>query len=164
MFVYALLITIGVSVISLNCKGFKRSTDYIKDILRNHKPTILYLQETWHLSNNVGMFSELFDFMYFETSGVPCDERILAGRPYVDLATIYNHHIAHRVTRIKSSCRSLCGISIQRDGALPMMLINVYMPCDANSRVETSGDFNETVLAIEILLAPHDRLSVVIGI
>ena len=30
------------------------------------------------------------------------------------------------VTHIKSSCRRLCAISIQQDGALPMMLINVY--------------------------------------
>ena len=64
--VYTLLITIGVSVISLNCKGFKRSTDYIKDNLRNDKPTVLCLQETWHLSNNAGVFSELgVDCMYF---------------------------------------------------------------------------------------------------
>ena len=43
------------------------------------------------------------------------------------------------------------------------MLINVYMPCDANSRVETSGDFNDTVLAIESLLAPHDSQVIVCG-
>ena len=36
------------------------------------------------------------------------------------------------------------------------MLINVYMPCDTNSRVETSGDFNDTVHAIESLLASRD--------
>ena len=43
------------------------------------------------------------------------------------------------------------------------MLINVYMPCDANSRVETSGDFNDTVLAIESLLASHDGQVIVCG-
>ena len=43
------------------------------------------------------------------------------------------------------------------------MLINVYMPCDTNSRVETSGDFNDTVLAIESLLASHDGQVIVCG-
>ena len=40
-----------VLICSLNCDGFNRNTDYIRDVLATRKPDMFCLQETWLLDS-----------------------------------------------------------------------------------------------------------------
>ena len=47
------------STISYNCKGYFSSADYVKDIVNEYTPTVICLQETWHLDSKVSKGDEM---------------------------------------------------------------------------------------------------------
>ena len=46
-------------IATLNCEGIKRSRDYINNYLHYSSCDILCIQETWHLDENIYIFSTI---------------------------------------------------------------------------------------------------------
>ena len=71
------------TAISLNVKGVIRCADYIHDLIHEHNPLFVCLQETWHLFNTRRVLGYISDsHLYVEKSGVDSDKSILIGRPH----------------------------------------------------------------------------------
>ena len=158
------LIYMALSVITYNCKGFQSSSDYIKDVILESKPLIMCLQETWHLQTNVSAFASLSpEYMFYDTSGVDCSESILAGRPYGGLAIFYKRSIAHNVKHIKTQSRRCCAVLVHEENCVPLMIINVYMPCDNYSTRTVCQDFCDVIAEIEELLNDYDGAVLLCG-
>ena len=122
-------IIMALSAISYNCHGFSGSADYLRDIVDAFDPTICCLQETWHISSNASIFACVSkDYMYYDVSGVDESERILSGRPSGGLAILFKRSIADKVTFVDTGNRRLCACVLHCDGALPLLIVNVYMP------------------------------------
>ena len=146
----------ALSIVSLNCKGFNRTCDYIKDIVSEKEPLFIFLQETWHLSSNASVLSNVSDsYLYKETSGVDSSARILAGRPHGGLAIFFQRSIADKITHISTDNRRICAIKFETGGYAPLLLINVYMPCDTQSVNSVNPIFVDTISDIELLMSEH---------
>ena len=66
------------TVFTYNMKGFHTNVDFIRSEIREHKPDVVMLQETWHLSNSYQHLSSVHkDYMYVEQSGVDSQTEIL---------------------------------------------------------------------------------------
>ena len=78
------------SVYSLNCEGLKRSSSYIKELLKSTSCDILCLQETWLLESNNYLLSNIdSNYLYTAISGVDSSKEILKGRPSGGVAILY---------------------------------------------------------------------------
>ena len=146
----------ALSIISLNCKGFRHTSEYIKDTINEKQPTFLFLQETWHLRNTTSYLNNVSnDYLFKETSGVDCTAGILIGRPYGGLAIYFKRSMADKIERVPCDNRRICAIKYQPEGQVPLLLINVYMPCDTQSSTSLNPVYADTITDIETLMSDH---------
>ena len=82
MSLFSTFIIMAFSLLSLNCKGFKNACDYVRDITIEKEPLFIFLQETWHLSNDSDILNFSEHYFYKETCGVNNSAGILSGRPH----------------------------------------------------------------------------------
>ena len=154
----------SLSISSYNCKGFLNSRDYLCDIVQRNPPLIVCLQETWHLSNHTSMFTSLgTDYLFYDTSGVDCNRSILQRRPHGGLAIFYMKSIADKIKVAQSDCKRICACVINEDGCAPLLLINVYLPCDSFLAHTVNSNYIETLSAVESLLNDHTGDAVLCG-
>ena len=95
------------------------------------------------------------DYMFHEVSGVDCSQKILAGRPHGGLAVLYKRSIADKIKTVRCESRRMCAVTLSLDGHLPLLLINVYMPCDTMSANILNTEYNDVLCEIEALLSKH---------
>ena len=127
-------------VMSLDCTGLDRSLEYIRDVLEESKPHIMCLQETWHLSRNYSKLNNIHDdyILMTDINGVNCQEKILPGRPYGELAIIVRRSIADTISKVKIDSRRVCAVALNDNVDTKLTVINVYMPCDNNNAHEVN--------------------------
>ena len=71
------------------CEGFVRNSVFIKDLLSNHNPDILCMQETW-LNENCYKINYLHDgYLSISKLGVDSSDAILTGRPKGGVSIMY---------------------------------------------------------------------------
>ena len=145
----------AVSVSSLNCHGFDKCSLYIKDSMCEKEPHFKLVQETWHLPNNSSVLSNVDkNYMFKETSGVNAHDTIISGRPFGGLATYFMKSFADKVERVNCKNKRICAIKYCNAKSFPMLILNVYMPCDDQSRTP-NPEFVNTLYDIESLITGH---------
>ena len=69
------------NILSFNCEGVARNSDYICHVLDLHRCDILCLQEIWTLDNTIDILGTIHkDYDFMGISGV-ANDIILKGRP-----------------------------------------------------------------------------------
>ena len=141
----------AVTIRSLNAHGFKNSRDYIESSLNDNEPEVLLLQESWHLSNDIACLNISKDYMFKETSGVDESSRILAGRPFGGLVNYFMRTFADKIKRVPCDNKRVCAITYQSENKLPLLVVNVYMPCD-NQTMTVNPVYLNTIHDVESIL------------
>ena len=90
-----------------------------------------------------------------ETSSVDSSLNILTGRPYGGLAILFKRSLADKIRRVDCANKRICAIRYHQDGKAPLILINVYMPCDTESIHCLNPAYSDTISDIEMLLFDH---------
>ena len=63
--------------------------------------------------------------------------------------------MADKIKVVQSDCKRIFACATNQDGCAPLILINVYLPCDSFSANAVSYDYTETLSAVESLLNNH---------
>ena len=101
------------NIATLNCEGIKRSRDYINNYLYCSSCDTLCIQETWHLDENIDLFSTISsEYVYIAKSGVDSGARILPGRPKGGVGIFYKKSLSDKIIHVSSHSRRVSGIII----------------------------------------------------
>ncbi len=143
-------------IATLNCEGIKRSSEYIRNYLINNSCDILCIQETWHLDDNINLFSSIHpDYLYTAISGIDSREQFVLGRPKGGVGILYKKSLCSKITPIKSSNRRVCGIKIMFTPVFSCLLLSVYLPCDNQSGTVTT-EYYDCIQYVESLFNSTD--------
>ena len=94
------------TVVSFNCDGINNSAAFINDFLDSEHTDIICIQETWLLDADLSKLGRIHTgYLFSGNSGVDARERILAGRPDVDLRAVLPLHGAR-------PCHTMCVLFI----------------------------------------------------
>ena len=109
-------------------KGLNNSDEYVRDIISQHQPDIICMQETWHLDNACEQFSKL-DYQYFfvEQSGCDSAETILQGRASGGLAIMYRKDIAGNIVRVTTDSKRICAIHLKSKCGYKILLSSQFI-------------------------------------
>ena len=66
-----------------------------------------------------------------------------------DNAITYHKKIAKHITHIKSTNRRVCGIILNYENFFSCMLLNLYLPCDNFSNVQTTDEYINCIEYVE---------------
>jgi exonuclease III len=145
---------------SCNGRGYNLSKqNYVKDLLS--RCTILFLQEHWLSEDQCMLLDDLRqDVSHFAVCGFSNIE-VLSGRPFGGCAIIWRHDLLHNMRRIHVNSRRViaatCEIASRR-----LLFINMYLPCDDNTSINTDSFLNE-ILSCESLLDEFLDYEIIIG-
>lgn len=137
-----------ISVLSFNCKSFKRSMECVASF--SEKADIIALQETWLLPHEISELGRVNrNFSYHGKSAVDTSQGILRGRPFGGVALLWN--------KLKFSCVSVVDCKSDRITALKFsamgrdfIVFSVYMPTDCSENLlEYVQCLSEIVAIIE---------------
>ena len=126
------------------------------DLIHEHNPMVLCLQDTWHLDNACNsIFRDVSErYLFLDSS-----ESILSGRPHVGTSILYNENFASNVMYIPVANKRICVIKRTPNNGTTLIIASVYTPCD-NMRVTTSSPENlETISELEFIC---DKFSIFI--
>ena len=117
-----------IHTLSYNMTGFRTGADYIKDVIRQSEPTIVFLQETWHLANACNHLGQIDDdYFFIECSGVDCSNAIMSGRPSGGVVILYKKSIAGSINKVTSSSNRICSVLLSsKDGLNDILFINIW--------------------------------------
>lgn len=148
------------NIISYNCEGVKRSSNYIADLLQTTKCDILCLQELWVLDSNINYLSTIHrDYEYYGISGVDANIKILCGRPKGGVAILYKKSLSRYVEHIKLENRRMCAIKLNMANNFSCIVFNVYLPCDSFSNNVACSLYTECIDYIEGKMSSLDSNS-----
>ena len=120
----------NLSIVSLNCNGFKSSSGFISSLF--HECDIAILQETWLLPNELCLPSNLrFDCDAYSTSAVDLSNGILIDRPSCGLTFMWKAKLSRFITVRRYDSPRIFELSLTCDGKT-LLLLNVYLP---NTRI-----------------------------
>ena len=74
---------------------------------------------------------------------------------HTDNQTLYQRYLPDKVKVMKCESRRLCAITLSLGGYLPLLLINVYMPCDTMSVYNENDVYSDVICKIESLMSDH---------
>ena len=94
------------------------------------------------------------DYLFKEASAVDETKKILTGRPFGGLATYYLKNFGDRVNRVSCENKRICAIKYQDTSCLPLLIVNVYMPCDNQSQI-INPEFYDAIQSCELLVQEH---------
>ena len=144
-------------VASLNCEGFRRSEDYIRDYLNESQCDILFLQETWLLNSNLDMLVRCHNqYLTHGKSGVDQNAEILYGRPSGGVAIVYKKTFGKLVKPINCNNRRVCCAMLSLDGETRIFICCLYLPCDNYSNTEVSHEYESCLHDVECIMNAHE--------
>ena len=119
------------------------------------KPDVVFLQETWHLSNACEKLGTLHkDYTYFEQSGIDSNSTIILGRPKGDLAILFKRSLAGYMSKLETNSHRVCAAHMKRD-CIDILIINAYMPCDNRRCNYVNPEYQSVIESIDVLIAQH---------
>ena len=149
--------------LTYNMKGFDTSVDYVRSEVDVSKPDIVFLQETWHLSNACDKLSTLHkDYMYFEQSGMDSNSTIIFGRPKGGLAIMFKRSLAGYMSKLETNSHRVCAAHMKGDGT-DILIVNAYMPCDNRRCNYVNPEYQNAIESIDMLTAQHPESEYMIG-
>ena len=135
-------------ICSLNCEGFNRNTDYIRDVLATRKPDMFCLQETWLLDSQGDDLNSVHQgYLSLSKSGVDLTSHILPGRPKV---------ISRYIKPIKVNSRWICAAELTGCGNNNIVVLCVYMPCDNRLMHTCNAEYEATLNEVAVLINMYD--------
>ena len=134
-------------IYTLNCEGFVRNSVFIKDLLSNHNPDILSVQETWLVKENCYKINYLHDeYLSISKLCVDCSDAILTGRPKGGVAIIYTKRISRAITQVTIDSNRVCALRIQGVDTTDIIVICIYyMPCDNMLMNECNREYEDII-------------------
>lgn len=113
------------TVITYNLHGFNQGLAGVDELISNHGPDILLLQEHWLTPANLSKFNRFDDFCSFGSSAMSdaVSSGMLAGRPFGGVMTLVHNRLRPITTVVSYSDRY---VIIMIDS---YVIINVYLPC-----------------------------------
>lgn len=154
-----------IQALSFNMTGYQTGVDYLRDTIHQADPLVVFLQETWHLTNACNHLGHIdSNYLFIECSGVDSSDTILRGRPSGGVAILYKKSIAGSIIKINTSSKRVCAVILNsKDGLNDVLFINVYMPCDTFSNTSCSDAYLETLNAIDQLICKYPNARLLIG-
>ena len=130
-------------ICSFNVAGFNQCDwNYVQHLVDSHD--FVLLQELWlHSSEGHRITDSLNNVAMYFVSGMP-DDSVQAGRKYGGCCILWRSRLHLRVSPVACDNRRLCAIKTEV-GGYPLMLANIYMPCDTDFDVENLNVFNEVL-------------------
>ena len=146
---------------SYNIAGFNQCNwSYVQQLVDSHD--FVLLQELWlHSTEGHKISDSLHNVNMHFVSGMP-DDALVAGRPYGGCCILWNSGINCRIQPVLSDSRRLCCIKADVGGC-PILIVNVYMPCDTETDRDNLNDFNAILNDIANLRELYDVTQVIIG-
>ena len=144
----------AVTIRSLNVHGFGKCRDFVESTLNDNTPQFLLLQESWHLSNNISCLNVNDAFMFKETSGLDETSRILSGRPFGGLVNYFMRMFADKIKTVHCDNKRICAIKYNCENNLPLLFVNVYMPCD-NQTMNLNPVYLDAIHDWESMVSEH---------
>ena len=133
-------------IYTLNCEGFVRNSDFIKDLLSNHNPDILCMQETWLLKENCCKINYLHDgYLSISKSGADSSDAILTGRPKGGASIMYTKRLSRAITQVTIDSNRVCALRIQGVDTTYIIVICIYMPCDYMLMNECNREYEDII-------------------
>ena len=85
IYIFITIMATMLKVQTYNMKGLNNSDEYVRDIISQHQPDIICMQETWHLDNACEQFSKLDDqYFLLNNQGVIVRKQFYWAGPVVD--------------------------------------------------------------------------------
>ena len=119
-------------IVSYNCRGIKSSLPVINELCTDNY--IVLLQETLLCSHNLHFINSIHsDFYAGGCTSVDSSERVIMGRPYGGLCIMWRKPLGPFVTLKQYDTQRIIGIEVK--GSTNLLLLNVYLPYDNNTRI-----------------------------
>ena len=112
--------------VTFNCRSIKKNIHIVRALC--NKYDIIALQETFLPQQECHFLGSVHpNFNYVASSPVDLSQRLLRGRPYGGLASLFNEKIAPNIQVVPTSDERLLCIDIDFNDDC-IRLINCYMP------------------------------------
>jgi len=146
---------------SYNIAGFNQCDfGFVQQLVDTHD--FVFLQELWlHTSEGHRITDSLNNAAMHFVSGMP-DNSLCVGRKYGGCCILWPPNLACRVSPLPSDNRRLCAVRVEVSGS-PLLLVNVYMPCDTDFDVENLNSFNAVLNDIACLADTENINQIVLG-
>ena len=116
-----------INIVSYNCRGFRSSSDYIKELLKQYDT--LCLQEHWLPDLHLNDLNVSDDFVIVVGSGM-APNQVISGRPYSGCAIYCCNQLSASFSPCPVASERFCsGELALADGRL-LLLVCVYFPYD----------------------------------
>ena len=153
------------SLISLNCKGFKANCDYVRSLVAVND--IVCLSETWLRPNDLNSLSIMTsslancdDFCVFSKSSMEDIDCIYSGRPFGGLAVITKVNPSVSFSEIKTDSDRLLVVGVyDNSGELVHTIFCVYLPFFQPGNADQLSLFVETLDELQVLIDEYGRLA-----
>ena len=154
----------GLRIATYNSTGLACDRrEFIRDFLNKNVPDVLFIQETWLLNANMGRLNEIHDaYIGNGVSGTPDDE-LLIGRPRGGVGILWKRTLSDSITfhTIQNTDRA-CALTI-KTGTENILLINIYLPTDNQSKTRIDHSLLCTLDAVEIFIQQCDFRNVILA-
>ena len=154
----------GLKIITYNSTGLGETKQaFIRGLLNEFKPGVIFLQETWLLNSNLALLGNLnSDYLYTGTSGVP-DGHLLVGRPFGGVAILWRKELAKCVDIVRDikNCR-ICAVEVHAK-TQSLLLVNVYLPIDNRRKAHLGDELLDCMDAIDQLIQRFPNHGVIVG-
>ena len=133
----------SLKISSFNVAGFNQCDwNYVQYLVDTHD--FVFLQELWlHSSEGHRITDSLNNVAMYFVSGMP-DDSLQVGRKSGGCCILWKSRLHCRVSPVPSDNRRLCAVKTEV-GGYPLLLANIYMPCDTDFDVENLNVFNEVL-------------------
>ena len=158
----------SLNVMTFNSTGLGESKrQFIKELLDDHKPELMFLQETWLLTSNLATLGSIHEsYLFCGTSAVP-EGSLVKGRPFGGVAVLWRKDIAESVTVVKNiNCARICSVELKgklHGNERDFILINVYCPVDNRRKSHVDDDLLGCFDAIDQLMERYPNHCVILG-
>ena len=141
-------------MISFNCEGMKRNQSYLKNILSNLKPKIIFLQEIWLPYSEHSTLDKLHPEYSFKISTPdmftqPEDLLGAQGHDWHGVAIGWRREISACVTQLAPTCDRVTGIKLPLKER-SILLLSYYAPTAGHDE-----DFRDSICSLTELLLLH---------
>ena len=147
-------------IASFNCKNVKSSLPELYALC--NMSDLVLLQETWLSHSEVNLLQNLHDEFYADAISSFRDDALLVGRPHGGLAILWRKKLAHHLKVEKYDDPRILGINLcSGDSLQHTLILNVYLPCDTGSQLDSNYDeFMNTLGKVLAIVQDSSALAV----